>query len=591
MATPEEILRQRHSSQLEESLERTESASHVHINAYSTEMARLDDTMDATPAPLVTVMRQLEEAPFPVQMALTERRESRSEKKKRESMEKQQQKAKKALLDADKEEARFDTTRHFRSERRNADGDLAMSKEEYQQEQAVLNKRLNAITQQEQADLLAADLAAMKQQTLVEAGGDAPAPEEAPEALRKKVLWDAQRDRVEAYKIMAGQMPLGSKERAQWMAKKEEAVLKAGLLRQEWKVACMPAGKEKERETATIKRHAKFDALKKLFRKPSPYSHEDATVTVVSETPVNTDQATLGTAVTVERKTLVNTGRATLGGTKAMYVFEEQNGQEWLFKEATNCLGMAKPEGAVVTEEASKLQQRLRGDLSIPAHCLRDASGKVVGSLQKRMQKAEGGVDLFKWQAQGDLRENAPSKTTLDDLMHEHTLDWILCNFDTKGENFINQPNDHIISFDKEASFNTLLQEESKHMSYTFKPHSNDTIYNTMFAAFARGEIELDLDANMESIQKLESIPADEFIALFRETLDVKYGTSGADREQAEQVLRERHQNLRREYRTFYTQLLRERLEVTRDPEEREKLHRLMPEGTFAFKDEREGNA
>lgn len=569
MATPEEILRQRHSSQLEESLERTESASHVHINAYSTEMARLDDTTDATPAPLVTVMRQLEEAPFPVQTALTEHKESRSEKKKRESMEKQQQKAKKALLDADKEEGRFDTTRHFRSERRSADGDLAMSKEEYQQEQAVLNKRLNAISQQEQADLLAADLAAMKQQTLVEAGGDAPAPEEAPEALRKKVLWDAQRDRVEAYKVIAGQMPLGSRERAQWMAKKEEAVLKAGLLRQEWKVACMPAGKEKERETATIKRHAKFDALKKLFRKPSPYSHEDATVTV-------------------ESKTLVNTGRATLGGTKAMYVFEEQNGQEWLFKEATNCLGMAKPEGAVVTEEASKLQQLLRGDLSIPAHCLKDTSGKVVGSLQKRMQKAEGGVDLFKWQAQGDLRENAPSKTTLDDLMHEHTLDWILCNFDTKGENFINQPNDHIISFDKEASFNTLLQEESKHMSYTFKPHSNDTIYNTMFAAFARGEIELDLDANIESIQKLERIPADEFIAMFKETLDVKYGTSGADREQAEQVLRERHQNLRQEYRDFYTQLLRERLEVTRDPEEREKLHGMMVEGSFAFKDERE---
>jgi len=569
MATPEEILRQRHRSQLEESLERTETASYVDVTSYLTAEVSLDDTMDA-PAPLISAMRQLDEAPFPVQEALAERKESRSEKKKRESLEKQQRKARKAAVDADREESRSDS---FRRQRRNAGGDLAMGRKEYRQEQAILDKRLSAINEQEQANLLAVDVAMLQLQRLADAGGDVDgAPENSPEAQRLKARWDAQLDRVEAYSTIAGQMPLGSQERAQWMAKKEEAVLKAGHLRREWKVACMPAGAEKTREAATIKRHARFDALKKLFRKPSPFSHEDATVTV-------------------QNKTLVNVGRATLGGTKAMYIFEEsqENGyQQWLFKEATNCIGMSKPEGAVVTGEASRLQQLLRGDLSIPAQCLKDSEGKVVGSIQKRVQKAEGGVDLFKWQAQSDLTENMPSKTTLDDLMHEHTLDWILCNFDTKGENFINQEAGHIISFDKEASFNTLLQEGSREMSYTFKPHSNDTIYNTMFSAFAKGEIELDLDANMESIQKLESIPADEFIAMFKETLDTKYGKASPERSEAERVLRARHKDLRKTYRKFYTQLIQERLATTRHPEEREKLHGMMKEGTFVFADERQ---
>ena len=242
-----------------------------------------------------------------------------------------------------------------------------------------------------------------------------------------------------------------------------------------------------------------------------------------------------------------------------------------------------------MTGEAYRLQRQLRGELSIPAYCVK-VDGRVVGSVQKKMQRAEGGVDLFKWQAQEDLTVNAPDAVTMHDLMNEHTLDWVLCNFDTKGENFINQEGGHVISFDKEASFNKLLDSGSREMSYTYKPHSNDTIYNTMFRAYAEGKIDLDLYANEESIHSIESKDAQQYVEMFKETLDAKYKKS-SQRSEAEELLKNRFQTLRETYRTFYTELIRERLEHFQGEsdahqQERNRLNAYLNNGTFRFHDE-----
>ena len=514
----------------------------------------------------------------PAEGIQNERRESRSERKKRESLEKQRRKAAEATRDADMQEGSAEVL-GFRAKRHH-DGastnslSLQQQKQELTQEKLVLEKRMESIQEQEKADLLAVELAVIQRKNMPAQGAIGPGDSE--EALKLQVNWKAQLARVDAYRVIIGQLPLDSKERTSFLKLKEDAVLQAGLLKRKYEVACMPEGREKAREAATIVRHGRFDMLKSIFRTPSRYSHEGATV------------------ITENGVTLVNVERATLGGTKAMYIFQDMatlvdgRPQEWLFKEATNCVGMDKPEGAVVTGEASKLQQLLRGELSIPAQCLKDEQGKVVGSIQKRVKKAAGGIDLFKWQAQEDLTVDQPSETTMNDLMNEHTLDWMLCNFDTKGENFINQPDDHIISFDKEASFNTLLQDGSREMSYTFKPHSNDTIYNTMFRAFAEGKINLDLNANINSIARVEAIGEDAFINMFRETLDTKYKQGTENRAQAEANLRERYRNLRQTYSNFYRTLIEERLtkfagDTPEEEQERARLNAMIRDGNFVF--------
>lgn len=182
--------------------------------------------------------------PLPAQ----EQRESRSERKKRESMEKQYRKAREAKRIADFEEGSL-TTRTFRASRRSGIND-ALEGDEYRREQLLLDKRLAAIEEQEKADLLAVDLLDLKQRNIpVE---NRAAQENSPAAKRLEVLWNAQKARVEAYHNMAAQMPLGSTERKRLMSKTEEEVLKAGHLKREYNVACMPEGQEKQREAGSM---------------------------------------------------------------------------------------------------------------------------------------------------------------------------------------------------------------------------------------------------------------------------------------------------------------------------------------------------
>ena len=504
------------------------------------------------------------------------REQSRLEKKKRRDVEKQYRKAESArwALIETEGSAALKESRRTRASQTSPVG--------HKNEQAVLDKQLEFIRAQENADLTAVELLLRQQSDGV---AEKPAdPASSAEAMVCKIEWGAQAARYEAYHRMATAMEVGSKERMKAMRVAEEAKMKANVLRQKYKVACMPQGAERTRESNTIDRHEGYDVLKGIFRKPSVYSREDAELTIVR---------------TAEHELrLLNIGRATMGGTKAMYEFSELHDhasandvrQIWLYKEATNCIGMAKPEGAIVTAEASRLQKQLRGQLSIPAYCVQ-VDGKVVGSVQKKLQPAAGGVDLFRWQAQEDLSVNAPGSVTMHDLMNEHTLDWVLCNFDTKGENFINQDGGHIISFDKEASFNKLLDDGSHAMSYTYKPHSNDTIYNTMFRAYANGTIDLDLYANEESIHSIESKDAQEYAEMFRATLDAKYKKGSKNRSRAEALLKDRFRTLRETYRTFYTALIRERLEHFQGDseehrQERDRLNAYLRDGTFRFRDE-----
>lgn len=510
---------------------------------------------------------------LPGQIA-TQRKESYLERKKRRNVKKQCARA----YSAEQELIRVEGSAQIRESRLTAIGQSSSAG--YKNEQTVLDKQLTLIGAKEDADLASVEL--LRRQQLDGAAQPSADPAASVPALAAKVRWSAQEMRYDAYHRRAVAMEPGSKERMEAMKKAEQAKVKADVLRRKYKVACMKPGAEKERESATISRHQRFDMLKGIFRKPTDYSREDAELSL-----------TIGDQ-NQEKLELVNVGRATMGGTKAMYEFDDLKGdgmsQRWLYKEATNCIGMSKPSGAVVTGEAYRLQRQLRGELSIPAYCVK-VDGKVVGSVQKKMQRAEGGVDLFKWQAQEDLTADAPDAVTMHDLMNEHTLDWVLCNFDTKGENFINQEGGHVISFDKEASFNKLLDKGSREMSYTYKPHSNDTIYNTMFKAYAEGKIDLDLYANEESIHSIESKDAGQYVEMFKETLDAKY-KKGSQRREAEQLLQKRFQTLRETYRTFYTELIRERIKHFQGnsdahQQERNRLNAYLDNGTFRFRDER----
>lgn len=432
---------------------------------------------------------------------------------------------------------------------------------EIKAEQALLAARLKAVALEEKAELKAAE-------------GD--------EIEQMKVKHKAQAERAKLAGDFARMLPEKSAQRRKAMEVKEKQELKADHLRRKLKVAQMPEGEEKEREKATLTRHGHYDRLKKIFRKDNPLSHEDA------EWKLPTGQ------------TLVNVGRAFFGGTKPMYIFEDRSSpilrdgqvvgyKQYLFKEATNCIGMYKPEGALVTEAAAALQEKICGPYSIPAYAAMEGK-KVLGSFQEKIETIEAAqrFDLFSWQT--DPQDNIPAEMKKE-ILREHTLDWLLCNFDTKGENFLHRTDNHLCSFDKEASFSKLKDEGAQHMSTEYKPHANDTLYNTLFTQFVKGNVALDLSASLEQVTKVEAMEKEEYLGLFSKMLDQKYGPSterNKARQEVEAAMWQRKDNLREEYRTFYTDLIRRRREALRKAGKADDCAAYVDEtGKFRFADER----
>jgi len=487
---------------------------------------------------------QQEQAPVVRQMEtgadITQPAEELHEKESYRSRKKREEREKAALAAAAQERSVLQREAALLEQRTNMIQSDIIDEQQLKNEQALLSEKLKAINLQEQSRLL----------------GDQAGPPS--EIQKQEIRWRAQASRAEAAGEYARMLPLGSAMRAKAMAVKEEQELKADRLRRLLKISRLENPAEQEREKATMSRHDWYDKAKAIFRSDNPLSHEDA----VWIHPVNHHQ-------------LVNVGRAFFGGTKPMYIFEDrqspvrQNGRiigykQYLFKEAINCVGFDKPEGALVTEAASKLQSLLCGGRAIHAFAAIQ-NNKVIGSFQEKIETMQGPgkIDLFSWQAdvQSGNHTDLPEEIKAE-VLREHTLDWLLCNFDTKGENFLHRPDGHLSSFDKEASFGRLMDPGAAHMSTDYKPHANDTLYNTLFSEYAAGHLSLDLSANMAQITMMEAMPRQKYLDLFAPMLNQKYGPAGpknAARAAAEEAICVRKEHLREEYRIFYESLIRRR--------------------------------
>jgi len=456
---------------------------------------------------------------------------SKSEKKKRQQLVDQRKKVQRGTVNI--------ATAREQVVVREQQGGGVMTSKEIERETALLTERLKEISLELDVKLMEANERNLS----------------AEEVLLIKL--NAQQKRSMAKGSYARMLPLGTIERRNAMAEKEKAELEAFSAKRLYKISQIVNVKEREREMKTFKRHQKFDALKKIFRKNNPASREDA-------------------VVEIGNRKLVNVGRATFGGTKPMYIFEDRNdpilhqGQptgkfkRYLYKEAVNCIGMEKTEGAVVTECASELQQQLCGQFSIPAFAHREGN-RVLGSFQEFVESQHDAPNLFKWQANPvEYEQNEDTKLTdqiKTDILREHTLDWLLCNFDTKGENFLfRRTDERLCSFDKEASFSKLKDPDAREMSSTYKPHSNETIYNIMFREFEEGRLDLNLQDVLPQIERMENMDNNNYLATFAPMLNQKYGTGNSPAKTAAQAaILERKTSLRETYRAFFTKLYEKR--------------------------------
>ncbi|MDE5802484.1 MAG: hypothetical protein K2I22_06160, partial [Lachnospiraceae bacterium] len=281
-----------------------------------------------------------------------------------------------------------------------------------------------------------------------------------------------------------------------------------------------------------------------------------------------------------------------LGGTKPMSQYIAIDGSKWLAKQAVNCMGYYKREGALLTAAGAQLQKLMDPATAVDAFVGRtDKHGEV--SFQRRLNDVESsknGLDLFRFSRHPEIASQETIDAVQDlapQILREHTTDWLLCNFDTKGENFIitNDGNGRVLhGIDKEAAFNKILKQDAQHMSMTYRPHANQTLYNVIFQMYANNEMDFDLKKVLPQIEKVESLSDNEYMNTYSEYLEHIWNKDSEHFEQIYANILKRKTELRREYEEFFTKLVNERCKKLHPDEAAELKQRYFGAGGQSFK-------
>lgn len=262
-----------------------------------------------------------------------------------------------------------------------------------------------------------------------------------------------------------------------------------------------------------------------------------------------------------------------LGGTKPMSQYIGADGSKWLAKQAVTCVGTTKLSGAYLTEIGANIQKIVDEGTAVEAFVGQTRKHGVV-SFQRRLKNVVSSkrLDLFKFSRHPELATQATTRQVeelMPQILREHVTDWLLCNFDTKGENFILTQEEGqpmvLHGIDKEAAFNKILDPKAQQMSTTYKPHANNTLYNVVFEKFASGEMDFDLNAVIPYVEKVMAMSDEEYMSQYQRYLDYlteKAGTKGKELEKVEQIkanMLARKTGLRDEYIRFFTELIERR--------------------------------
>jgi len=345
---------------------------------------------------------------------------------------------------------------------------------------------------------------------------------------------------IEARKAFAYTLPIGSKRRRIALAKKEEDEIK--LFRYKWKkkIAQMPSGNEKDHEEEQYFHKYVESLSQSVLSKSDPNCREDAVLKVeIGGKPL----------------VLVNTGRAFMGGSKPCYYFTDKTtGKRYLYKKAENCCGFSNPKGAIMTEIGGKLQALLDPKHAIPAVGIKNEKGKYIGSLQEIIEVKKDGFDFNSWQHQPEEERSTDVLTNevKEQILTFHAIDWILCNYDTKGENLLQRSDGSFVSIDKEGAMSHVLKDGTFDMSVDYSPHTDEPIYNTFFRMYREGRIDLDMKIVEAVIAKVEILDDEEYEKMFEpyiKTLDED------EKIPVKNEIMRRKQNIRQAYDKFFKEL------------------------------------
>jgi len=262
---------------------------------------------------------------------------------------------------------------------------------------------------------------------------------------------------------------------------------------------------------------------------------------------------------------LDNLKRADMGGTGIMYTFLDENGKKYIYKPAVaKYTGNVEPFRGIVQECAYHVQNIV--DPLSAVSCRYVNNSVLQGSIQEFIPHKEDSKNYCRMQ----WSENSSfTQEEINQFMREFVTDYLLCNFDSHGRNFITDQNGIIRGVDKEQSFRYLRDYRSEKPDINYHPNRNygetEPIYNTLFRRFSEGKLDIDFDVISGYMDRVDAFDNEQYRGIFVDychSCSVAFGTNEA---QMLDKIVARKTNMRENIETFFHGLQDMREQVLSD--------------------------
>ena len=244
-----------------------------------------------------------------------------------------------------------------------------------------------------------------------------------------------------------------------------------------------------------------------------------------------------------------------LGGTGRMFLITI-SGIDYLFKPAEKKWTHEKQRfRGIVQEVASKIQKIVDEESYVP--CIYFENKELAGSLQIKY-KIDTNAPHYQIVQTDDSFDITREETK--QFLREFITDYLLCNFDAHGSNFITDSNGIIRGVDKEQCFR-YIATKNDYFNIYINPNEeygeSETIYNYLFKRYINGTLDIDFDILEKYIEKIENISDEDYISIFEEYIDAR--KHRIETSYLRKLILERKQQVRVKMNDFVSYLKEER--------------------------------
>lgn len=239
------------------------------------------------------------------------------------------------------------------------------------------------------------------------------------------------------------------------------------------------------------------------------------------------------------------------GGHNPIQAMKDQLGQLWIFKAVFQ-------RGAPYRAVGDKAGSDLARAVGIPTPPVQYASELMKGDV--RFGTLSPMIKHSGKRLSADMTEL--TETQKKQLLQSHVFRWLIGDHDGKAANFLVLNDKSLVPIDFGNMYRNFSRDS---LDRFYQPNPITPVYNQMWDAYVKGQIDLDFKAGLKQVGRIERLPDTEFMRLLKPYADARYAQPGfrpKGLETKEQFLKkalDRKHSLRKDIIRFYDSLAKER--------------------------------